>query len=84
MVKLFPGDSQVSDYLVKIAGGQVTVALPGDGGPSPVCGVEPNLVGTAALALEYAAQSFQLLPQFIVGYAVTVRLPLLRTYANQR
>ena len=51
MVKLFPGDSQVSDYLLKSAGGQVTVALPGDGGPPPVCGVEPNQVFDEELGL---------------------------------
>ena len=58
-VEVWPEDPQVPPNLVESPGGEVMVAVPGDGGPPAVSGIEPYLVGTACLAFEAAAEPFQ-------------------------
>ncbi len=75
LVEFRPRNSQVSPNLVQRSGTQVSVTVPGNGSPSPVCGVQPDLVGTSSLAVKDTPQSLQFPAQFPIGHAATIKVP---------
>ena len=74
-VEVLPADAQVSSDSVDRACGQVPIAVSWDGGFPVICRVNPDLVGTSALAVEHASKPCKFPGQFPVRHTATESLP---------